>query len=74
MSHGQELTEVKKAQIESFCVAGKSYTFIANHLHQSKRCIYNFVTKRLSALQWHKKSGCPKTQIQREERQTSRIP
>ena len=47
MPHGEELTEVEKAQIETLRAAGKSYTFIANYLHQSKECVQDFVTKRL---------------------------
>ena len=44
--HGKELTEIEKAQIDSLHAAGKSYSFIANHLHQSKGCIQDFVTKK----------------------------
>ena len=48
MPRGKELTEVQKAQIESLRAADKSYTFLTNHLHRSKRCIQDFVTKRWS--------------------------
>ena len=64
---GKELTEVEKAQIESFCAAGKSYTFIANYLHRSKGCIQNFVAKRL-LYGIKRQSGHPKSLAQREKR------
>ena len=46
MPFGKELTEVEKAQIKSLRDIGKSYTFIANHLHQCQKRIKDFVTKR----------------------------
>ena len=47
MLHGKDQTEVQKAQIESLHAAGKSYIFMANHLHRPKGCSKDFVTKRL---------------------------
>ena len=35
--------KLKRAQIESFRAADKSYTFISNHLHRSKGCIQDYI-------------------------------
>ena len=69
LPRGKEVTKVKTAQIESLRAAGKSYTFIANHLHRSNGYIQDFVTKRWSY--GIKRQCSPKTLTQRKERQDS---
>ena len=48
MSRDKDLNGDQEAQNESLRAAGKIYTLIANHLHRSKGCIGDFVTKRCS--------------------------